>query len=167
MPESWKCGCIDRGLTTAMCGTHGMRTPTFSPSGRMDIPIRFPGLICISAIAREIRSNVCPMRWTLLLRSRSWSNNRWLTCSTFFYLHYLMKTVATNEAKTHLSSLLQEVSEGETVVISRGRKPLAKLVPFDLPVVRPRVGEMLDKPFSVSEEALQPMRKEELRSWGL
>jgi prevent-host-death family protein len=78
-----------------------------------------------------------------------------------------MKTVATNEAKTHLSSLLQEVSEGETVVISRGRKPLAKLVPYDLPVVRPRVGETLDEPFSVSEEALQPMRKEELLDWGL
>lgn len=78
-----------------------------------------------------------------------------------------MKTVATNEAKTHLSSLLQEVIEGETVVISRGRKPLAKLVPYDLPVERPKVGEMMDEPFSVSEEALQPMGKDELRSWGL
>ncbi len=72
-----------------------------------------------------------------------------------------------NEVKTHLSSLLQEVSEGETIVISRGRKPLAKLVPYDLPVVRPMVGEMLNEASSVSEEALQPMGKDELRSWGL
>lgn len=78
-----------------------------------------------------------------------------------------MRTVATNEAKTHLSSLLKEVSQGETVVISRGRKPLAKLVPYDLPVDRPKVGEMLDAPFPVEEKALQAMSEEELRTWGL
>jgi prevent-host-death family protein len=78
-----------------------------------------------------------------------------------------MKIVATHEAKTHLSSLLQEVSEGETVVISRGRKPLAKLVPYDNPPARPRVGEMLDEPFAVEESALRPLSIEELRNWGL
>jgi prevent-host-death family protein len=78
-----------------------------------------------------------------------------------------MRVVATNEAKTHLSSLLQEVSQGETVVISRGRKPLAKLVPYDFPVNRPKAGEMLDEPFPVAEEALQAMSEEELRNWGL
>jgi prevent-host-death family protein len=78
-----------------------------------------------------------------------------------------MRTVATNEAKTHLSALLQEVSQGKTVVISRGRKPLAKLVPYDLPAARPKVGEMLDAPFPVAEEALHAMSEEELRVWGL
>ena len=78
-----------------------------------------------------------------------------------------MKSVATNEAKTHLSSLLQEVSTGETIVITRGRKPLAKLVPYDEPAPRPKVGEMLDEPFSVPEEALRPMNEGELREWGL
>ena len=78
-----------------------------------------------------------------------------------------MKIVATNEAKTHLSSLLQLVSQGETVVISRGRKPLAKLVPYDLPANRPKVGDMLDQPFPVSAEALRPLSQEELRTWGL
>lgn len=78
-----------------------------------------------------------------------------------------MRVVATNEAKTHLSSLLQEVSEGETVIISRGRKPVAKLVRYDLPTERPKVGETLDEPFAVSEEALRPMNPGELRAWGL
>lgn len=78
-----------------------------------------------------------------------------------------MKLVATNEAKTHLSALLQAVSRGETIVIARGRKPLAKLVPYDPPAVRPKVGEMMDEPFSVAEEALRPMSKGELRAWGL
>ena len=42
-----------------------------------------------------------------------------------------MRVVATNEAKTHLSALLQEVLRGETIVISRGGKRLAKLVPYE------------------------------------
>jgi hypothetical protein len=52
-------------------------------------------------------------------------------------------------------------------VISRGRKPLAKLVPYDQPVSRPQVGDTMDDPFSVPDEALRPMCGDELRHWGL
>lgn len=34
------------------------------------------------------------------------------------------------EAKAQLSSLLESVENGEVVIISRGSKPIAKLVPF-------------------------------------
>ncbi len=79
-----------------------------------------------------------------------------------------MKTVATNEAKTHLSALLQQVSKGETIIIARGRKPLAKLVPFDVERgARPMVGEMLDRRMKVPVEALLPLRDEDLGAWGL
>lgn len=78
-----------------------------------------------------------------------------------------MKVVATNEAKTHLSALLQEVIRGETIVISRGRKPLAKLVAWDEPASRPKVGEMMDAPFSVPDDALRPMNEADLQTWGL
>jgi prevent-host-death family protein len=78
-----------------------------------------------------------------------------------------MKVVATNEAKTRLSALLQEVSNGETIVISRGRKRLAKLVPYDEPATRPKVGEMIDEPRHIPEEALRPMNEDELRAWSL
>lgn len=78
-----------------------------------------------------------------------------------------MKSVATNEAKTHLSALLAEVSQGETIVITRGRKPLAKLVPYDQPAARPKVGEMIDEPFSLPDETLGPMNEGELQEWGL
>ena len=78
-----------------------------------------------------------------------------------------MKVVATNEAKTHLSSLLQDVTKGETIVISRGRKRLAKLVPYEEPVARPRVGEVIDSPLVIPDEALRPMNEQELQSWGL
>ncbi|MDA3950611.1 MAG: type II toxin-antitoxin system prevent-host-death family antitoxin [Spirochaeta sp.] len=38
-----------------------------------------------------------------------------------------MKTVNTHEAKTHLSRILQEVSEGEVYIISRNGVPVAEL----------------------------------------
>ncbi len=40
-----------------------------------------------------------------------------------------MKRVGTHEAKTHLSRLLDEVSKGETVIITRRGVPVAQLVP--------------------------------------
>jgi antitoxin (DNA-binding transcriptional repressor) of toxin-antitoxin stability system len=79
-----------------------------------------------------------------------------------------MKVVATNEAKTHLSALLQEVSQGATILIARGRTPLAKLVPYKHPVhSRPKVGETLDAPMSISDEVLRPFDGTELTAWGL
>jgi prevent-host-death family protein len=44
-----------------------------------------------------------------------------------------MKTVGAFEAKTHLSELLQEASEGETILITRRGIPLAKLVTASQP----------------------------------
>ena len=80
----------------------------------------------------------------------------------------LMNVVATNEAKTHLSALLERVRRGETVVIARGRKPLAKLVPFeDEARPRPKVGEMMDEPMKVPDDALRPLDDSELKAWGL
>lgn len=78
-----------------------------------------------------------------------------------------MKTGATNEAKTHLSALLQEVNKGETVIISRGRKPVAQLIPYPSSrEQRPKVGEMMDAPMHVPEEAWAPLSDEELKAWG-
>ncbi len=39
-----------------------------------------------------------------------------------------MKSVSIHEAKTHLSQLIREVEAGETIVVTRGRKPVARLV---------------------------------------
>lgn len=41
-----------------------------------------------------------------------------------------MKTVTVHEAKTHLSRLLREVETGETLIVARGSKPVAQLVPY-------------------------------------
>lgn len=39
------------------------------------------------------------------------------------------RTVNVHEAKTHLSRLLDRVSEGEEIVIAKAGKPVARLVP--------------------------------------
>ena len=41
-----------------------------------------------------------------------------------------MAVVNTHDAKTNLSRLIDDVQEGEEVVIARGNKPMARLVPF-------------------------------------
>lgn len=42
-----------------------------------------------------------------------------------------MTQVSVHEAKTHLSRLLRRVLCGEEIVIARGGKPVAKLVPLE------------------------------------
>jgi len=44
-----------------------------------------------------------------------------------------MRTVNIHEAKTHLSKLVEEVSNGEEVVIAKVGKPMARLVPIAPP----------------------------------
>lgn len=40
-----------------------------------------------------------------------------------------MTTVNVHEAKTHLSRLLAKVAKGDEVIIAKGGKPIARLVP--------------------------------------
>ncbi len=58
------------------------------------------------------------------------------------------ETVGAYEAKTHLPQLLDRVEHGETIIITRHGKPLAKLVPAlpekVRPDVRQAVKEMLE-----------------------
>jgi prevent-host-death family protein len=41
-----------------------------------------------------------------------------------------MQTIGSYEAKTHLPRLLHDVAQGETIVITKHGKPIAKLVPY-------------------------------------
>lgn len=64
-----------------------------------------------------------------------------------------MRTVNVHEAKTHLSRLLGEVAEGETVVIAKSGRPVAKLVPIGAAEARPpqRLGFMAGR-YSVPDD---------------
>lgn len=56
-------------------------------------------------------------------------------------------TIVSFEAKTHLYSLLERVSKGETITITEHGKPVARLVPFQAdtkPDVRRIIEEMLE-----------------------
>lgn len=47
-----------------------------------------------------------------------------------------MTTVNVHEAKTHLSRLLRRVAAGEEILIAKGGRPIARLVPISEPRAR-------------------------------
>ena len=44
-----------------------------------------------------------------------------------------MRKVSTSEAKTHLSALLDDVARGETIIITKRGRPVARLTPPEEP----------------------------------
>lgn len=66
------------------------------------------------------------------------------------------KTVNVHEAKTHLSRLLQRVERGDEIVIARGGRPIARLLPFEPRRARPMFG--LDRGrFTVPDDFDDPL----------
>jgi len=51
-----------------------------------------------------------------------------------------MQKVNIHAAKTHLSALIAQVVAGESFVIAKAGKPLAKVVPYDEPAPSSRIG---------------------------
>ncbi len=49
-----------------------------------------------------------------------------------------MRSVNIHDAKTHFSRLVDDVAEGESVVIAKAGSPVARLVPLDVEPGRPR-----------------------------
>jgi prevent-host-death family protein len=71
-------------------------------------------------------------------------------------------TVTIHAAKTHLSKLVARAEAGEEIVIARGDKPVAKLVPLvPAPPRRPGFG-CLRHLGSAGDEALDTWTEEEL-----
>lgn len=61
--------------------------------------------------------------------------------------------VNVHEAKTHLSKLLQRVADGETIILAKSGKPVAKVVPIDAPALKPqdRIG-FLEGAFDIPDD---------------
>lgn len=80
-----------------------------------------------------------------------------------------MQTISTHEAKTHLSRYLAAVETGEEIIIARGRKLVARLVPYTARSTkkRPRVGQTIGPKFKIPADAFAPLSEEELKEWGL
>lgn len=55
-----------------------------------------------------------------------------------------MKSVGVFEGKTHFSALIHEASMGETILITKNGRPVAKIVPVDDPDAPNRAQEAID-----------------------
>ncbi len=73
-----------------------------------------------------------------------------------------------HQAKTHLSRLLKEAEAGQEITILRGKKPVAKIVPIDKPVVEPVPFRLLGAYPGISwtPDAFDPLTDEELKEMG-
>lgn len=79
-----------------------------------------------------------------------------------------MPTYTVHAAKTNLSKLIERVERGEDIVIARGRKPIARLVPVDVPahVRRRRAFGVLKGKLKLPDSFFfDPLPEEELERW--
>ncbi len=70
-----------------------------------------------------------------------------------------------HQAKTNLSRLLEEASQGKDVVIARGQKPVAKLVAIGA-ARKKRVPGRLAGKISATADAFAPLTGQELKDLG-
>ena len=75
-----------------------------------------------------------------------------------------MATFNIHQAKTCLSQLLARVEAGEEIVLTRGSRPVAKLIPFT-PVPSKREFGALRGIVSVGPEFFDPLPDTELQGW--
>lgn len=72
-----------------------------------------------------------------------------------------MATVEVHHAKTHLSALLAKVESGEEIVIARGDRPVAKLVPVQAPRRELGSGGYVTPP-----SFFEDLPEDELQAWS-
>jgi prevent-host-death family protein len=72
-----------------------------------------------------------------------------------------------HQAKTHFSRLLKEAEAGKEVVVMRGKKPVARIVPIDSTFSRKSLAGAYAKDLHCDDDAFDPMTDEELIQSGL
>ena len=75
-----------------------------------------------------------------------------------------MPTVTIHQAKTNLSKLIERASQGEEIIIARGSKPVAKLVPVGAIKGKRQPGSLKGK-LEIGPEFFEPMTEAELAEW--
>ncbi|MDT4332762.1 type II toxin-antitoxin system Phd/YefM family antitoxin [Methylomonas sp. MED-D] len=76
-----------------------------------------------------------------------------------------MSTYTLYNAKTHLSSLVEQAFAGEEVIIAKGKVPLVKLVPITESRPQRRFGAMKGQA-PVTEAFFEPLPDDELDAWA-
>jgi prevent-host-death family protein len=75
-----------------------------------------------------------------------------------------MKTFTIHQAKANLSRLIEKACDGEEIVIARGKKPVARLVPIARTSGRRKAGALRGK-LKVGPEFFEPLPADELERW--
>lgn len=70
-----------------------------------------------------------------------------------------------HQAKTNLSKLIKEAESGKEVIITRAKKPVAKIVPIDSALKRPTPDVLKGQIWS-APDAFDPLTDEEMRELG-
>jgi len=76
-----------------------------------------------------------------------------------------MKTVTIHKAKTELSRLIEKACRGEEIIIARGKKPVAKLVPIMDQTGRRKPG-LWKGLVTYTPDAFDPLTDQELKDLG-
>jgi prevent-host-death family protein len=72
--------------------------------------------------------------------------------------------VTIHQAKTNLSKLIERASQGEEIIIARGSKPVARLVPVGAVKGKRQPGSWKRK-FVLGPEFFEPLTESELKDW--
>jgi prevent-host-death family protein len=73
-----------------------------------------------------------------------------------------------HQAKTNFSRILKEVEAGQEVIVMRGKKPVAKVVPIGAPALsRSALAGSYRGKLSWTEDAFDPLTDAELREMGM
>jgi prevent-host-death family protein len=75
-----------------------------------------------------------------------------------------VSTVTIHHAKTNLSKLIERASHGEEIIIARGSKPVAKLVPVGVVNGKRQPGSLKGK-LEIGPEFFEPLPDDELKGW--
>jgi prevent-host-death family protein len=75
-----------------------------------------------------------------------------------------MPVVTIHQAKTNLSRLIKKASAGEEIIIARGNKPVARLVPIGNSKGKRQPGSLKGK-LRIGPEFFEPLPPEELAGW--
>ena len=76
-----------------------------------------------------------------------------------------MTVVTIHKAKTELSKLLKRVEAGEEIVIARGGKPVARIVPAEPPKKKSRGEGAWAGQFVFPDSFFDPLPDDELDAW--
>jgi prevent-host-death family protein len=76
-----------------------------------------------------------------------------------------MTVVTVHQAKTNLSRLIKKAAKGEEVIIARGPKPVARIVPIGEVKGKRQPGSLKGK-LRVGPEFFEPLPDSELSKWG-